>query len=80
VGILSAKRGGGLVALSGTSMACPHAAGVACLWWEELRKSGDVKPKASLVAMKLLGTARTGVFVPGMDQDDRGVGIVTAPL
>ena len=79
VDILSAKVGGGLRSLSGTSMACPHVAGVAALWWEALRKSGGVKPAASLVMANLLARARTDVFAPTVGHGDRGSGIVTAP-
>jgi subtilisin family serine protease len=77
VDILSAKLGGGLVSMNGTSMACPHVAGVAALWWEALRKSGVVKATASLVTTKLLATAGTD----GLSSEplDRGAGIVTAP-
>jgi subtilisin family serine protease len=79
VNILSAKLGGGLSSKSGTSMACPHVAGVATLWWEALKKSGTVKPTANLVVNNLVARARVDVLAAGATSDDRGTGIVTAP-
>jgi subtilisin family serine protease len=79
VNILSANFEGGLRALSGTSMACPHVAGVAALWWEALRKSGNVIPSGKLVVDRLRGTARADVFAPTVQIGDRGAGLVTAP-
>lgn len=78
VDILSAKMGGGLRSLSGTSMACPHVAGVAALWWDALRKSA-IRPSATAVMAKLLASSRTNLFAPGVDFADRGMGLVTAP-
>lgn len=78
--VLSARAGSrGLVELSGTSMACPHVAGVAALWWEELRLNGVAMPSASLVAANLQARARADVFTPGLDPVDRGSGLVRAP-
>jgi len=79
VDILSAKIGGGLSIKSGTSMACPHIAGLAALWWEALRKGGAVRPTANLVISNLLTKARTDVLAAGMTMDDRGTGLATAP-
>ncbi len=78
VRITSAKAGGGLVDLNGTSMACPHVAGVAALWWEAVRSMG-LPATASTVMAKLMATARTDVIGDTVDIADRGVGIVRAP-
>jgi subtilisin family serine protease len=78
VDILSAKVGGGLRSLSGTSMATPHVAGVAALWWDALKKSGQVRPAANLVMARLVSASRTDVLGT-MAMEDRGAGVVTAP-
>jgi subtilisin family serine protease len=72
------KTNKGLFLLSGTSMACPHVAGVAALWWESLRNSGE-GPSAQRVETKMLGSVKTDVFRKGVVPLDRGDGLVTAP-
>jgi subtilisin family serine protease len=43
VGILSTGLGGGTTSMSGTSMACPHAAGVAALIWQKALVLGQTR-------------------------------------
>jgi subtilisin family serine protease len=78
VAIVSARSGGGLTAMTGTSMACPHVAGVAALWWEAIRDQG-LPVSGDVVAAKLLATARANVFTPEAQAADRGVGLITSP-
>jgi subtilisin family serine protease len=74
VDIVGAKVGGGLVAMNGTSMACPHVAGLAALWWDsQLVQNGQTSAddvKASLRA--LAESARLRVA-------DQGRGLAVAP-
>jgi subtilisin family serine protease len=78
VNVLSAKVGGGLRSLNGTSMATPHVAGVAALWWEEIVAS-PLPANTTAVTAKLFANAATDGFAAGVDVPDRGLGLVRAP-
>ena len=77
VDIISAKRGGGLTTMSGTSMATPHVAGVTTLWAQKLSLGGALR--ASTLAARLIGNATTLGLATGFDPGDVGTGMVLAP-
>jgi hypothetical protein len=77
VNILSARAGGGLTTMSGTSMATPHVAGVAALWAEKLMKSGQFSQQR--FTDRLSGSAVTTGLRLGFSPSDVGNGVVQAP-
>ena len=77
VDILSAKPGGGLTTMSGTSMATPHVAGVAALWAEQLKANGMLTPNA--LTARLIASGNTDRLTAGFDPFDVGTGMVRAP-
>ena len=77
VDIISAKVGGGLVSMDGTSMATPHVAGVAALWAQKLRQEGRFT--ASQFSAELLASATRSPLHPSSTLEAVGAGIVRAP-
>jgi subtilisin family serine protease len=78
VDVVSAKLGGGLCAKSGTSMATPHVAGLAALWWERTFRANP-NADGELVRRRLLNSCRDTGFAPGVKVADRGAGLALAP-
>ena len=77
VRIVSAGTGGGLTAMSGTSMAAPHVAGVAALWAERIKTTSPLTPLQ--LTGRLIGSTITDGLQAGFDPFDIGAGLVRAP-
>lgn len=78
VNVVSAKPGGGLVALNGTSMATPHVAGIAALWAQRLQiNSGRVS--GNVLSANVIASATRESFSPEDDTQDVGEGLIQAP-
>ncbi|ESZ10167.1 S8 family serine peptidase [Mesorhizobium sp. L48C026A00] len=78
VDIVSARKGGGLVAMNGTSMACPHVAGLAALRWQNEMMTNE-QATASNVRAALVANSRSTDFDADVTQASRGRGMPRAP-
>jgi len=76
VGVLSAWPGGTLKSLSGTSMATPHAAGVAAIWTQLLFPAGSRPRDWTRDVRRQMETTARPLPYP---RNDVGLGLVQAP-
>jgi subtilisin family serine protease len=78
VNVSSAKPGGGVQSLNGTSMATPHVAGVAALWFQKLKEANPGFLMSQLEG-SVLGHAVGDALASAEDRADAGAGLVRAP-
>ncbi len=78
VAVQSAKKGGGLSSLNGTSMATPHVAGVAALWLEQIRAT-NANAHIRQLEGRLIGTASIDEIASGETLANVGAGMARAP-
>lgn len=64
----------GVASMSGTSMACPHVAGLAALYHQQIRNAGGIATSTD-VAARLIVNAKRDVFDTKFDPDDYGRGL-----
>jgi hypothetical protein len=68
-----------LTSKSGTSMATPHAAGVAALWWQSVQQAGFPAATAQNITARLVANATKTGLAAGASPADVGNGLIQAP-